>query len=155
MAGRQSEPLERPSIAAIAASLILLVSVTVPASAAPSINPQCDDVADPTLDIPIHELSADIVASHEPDGAQDALQEPPQGTLSRTRFLVPRAEAAAREAFREIASPVADAVPPVTREVATPQSGDPEESPSINTRIPGVSADDLARYRRQMYRTDI
>lgn len=155
MAGRQPEPLERPSIAAAAASLVLAAWCSSPALAAPSVNPQCDDVVEVSLEIPVHDLSAEVT-SHDAsasDGAPSIDDQPKD--LTPARYLVPGARDDAREALRDVAAPVADVVPPVTKEVATPPQGETGPQPHINTRLPGVSDDDLERYRQQMYRTDI
>ncbi len=156
MAGRQTAPHQRPSIAASAASLVLLAWCAGAATAAPSVNPQCDSIADPSLEFPVHELSAEIV-SHDAEAAapEQTPAEAPDDALTPARYLLPQAREAAREAFQEVTAPIADVVPPVTKEVATPRQDDADESPAIKSRIPGVSADDLQRYRRQMYRTDI
>lgn len=57
----------------------------------------------------------------------------------------PRVEAESRKAFKEPAAPLAD------------NDGKPLglQRPSITTRVPGISDEQLARYKRQMYRKDI
>ena len=156
MAATQPEPHQRQSIAAVAAALLLATWCVSPAvNAAPSVSPQCDDVSDASLDIPAREFSAEIVSHDTVTEADNAPAEASQQALSPALYLVPRAKSDARDAFQERAAPVADVVPPASKEVPVPETSGAEDLPSINTRIPGVSADDLARYRRQMYRNDI
>ena len=156
MAGRQPEPQRRPSIAATAASLLLLAWSAAPVLAAPGVSARCADMDDASLVIQVHELSAEVV-SHDPDvkNAESASESERTDVLSPTHFLAPRAAATMREVFEDAPAPVADAVPPAAAEVTAPERADGDDQPIINTRIPGVSADELARYKRQMYRTDI
>jgi hypothetical protein len=62
-----------------------------------------------------------------------------------THSLAPRIEAAFRKVFKEPATSLADG------------NGKPlgSQRPAITTRVPGISDEQLARYRRQMYRKDI
>ncbi len=65
--------------------------------------------------------------------------------LSPARTLAPRVEAAQREVSEEAATtPLADGDEAVSN-----------KRPAMTTRLPGISDERLARYKRQMYRTDI
>lgn len=59
--------------------------------------------------------------------------------------LAPRVAAAFRKVFKEPATSLADS------------DGKPlgSQRPVITTRVPGISDEQLARYKRQMYRKDI
>ncbi len=62
-----------------------------------------------------------------------------------TRSLAPKVEAELRKAFKKPATSLADS------------DGKPlgTQRPAITTRVPGISDEQLARYKRQMYRKDI
>lgn len=65
--------------------------------------------------------------------------------LSPARSLTPAVEAAQREVSKEAeTTPLADGDKPVGN-----------RRPAMTTRLPGISDERLARYKRQMYRTDI
>lgn len=66
-------------------------------------------------------------------------------TISRGPSLAPRIQAALRKVFKEPA------------ELPAERDDKPVASqrPAITTRLPGISDEQLARYRRQMYRKDI
>lgn len=53
-----------------------------------------------------------------------------EGVLSPSHYLAPRVESALQKIFSD-------------------------RRPTMTTRVPGVSDDELARYKRQMYRKDI
>ena len=68
-------------------------------------------------------------------------------------LLAPRAAAAIREAFK------LSHTPPMAGTDAKPESANDDESTvpdsGMNTELPGVSDEDFARYKKQMYRRDI
>jgi hypothetical protein len=136
MAGRQSTLRQSKTFAAGAAIALLAAWHAAPASASSNTPAICNDVADASLEIAPGELQAKIV-SHDIDtkGVEAAESASEIEALSPTHYLAPRVEAVLREVFEDTATP--------------------DEMPTINARVPGVSNDELARHKRQMYRTDI
>ena len=65
-------------------------------------------------------------------------------TLSPSHSLAPRVEAALRKVFKESAARLDDI-----------DDSERSKRPAMMTRVPGLSDDQLARYKRQMYRKDI
>ena len=146
MTGRQSMPGQGRYFAAAAAIALVVALHAGPAVAASSTPVKCDDIADITLDIAASDLKAHIV-SHEIDakGVENEKSVDESDALSSTHYLAPRVEAVLRKVFKkDTATPVAD------RPIA-----DSDKQPEMNTRIPGISDDELARHKRQMYRKDI
>lgn len=155
MAGRQTTTGQANNSAALAASLMLVAWIATPTVAAPNLEVRCDSVVTVSLDIPDHKLKAEI--EDRDVGAkstENSRAENKKDSLSRAEYLVPRAEAAARRVFKDAAAPLAETKPAADEQAAS-ESAESETLPGMNTRVPGVSASDLARYRRQMYRTDI
>ncbi len=153
MAGRQTEPEQGNAFAANAVILLLAAWFATPVIAAPTVQIGCDDVADATLDIAVDELKAEIV-NHDleaDDGDKTAVGDDSE-TLSRANYLTPRAAATLREAFEDTARPLAEVTPTGEKGADNTTA---EELPEMNTRVPGVTDSELARYRRQMYRIDI
>ncbi len=150
MAGRQSEPDPGHRLAAYAAILLAAAWHAEPAFASANTPEMCNDAGKQSFEISGNELKVleparDIDASGIEIGRSD--NDP--GALLPANYLPLRDEAALRERLAETKktepdSPVAD----------TPRA-DGSEQPSIKARVPGVSDDDLARYKRQMYRRDI
>lgn len=126
---------------AAGAALVLLVAWHAgPATASSNTLAMCDDVADVTLEIPATELKANIVNDAIDKKDVEVVESATDSdTLSPTENLIPNVEAVLRKVFEESATHLADS----------------DGRPAMNTRVPGVSDDDLARYKRQMYRTDI
>ena len=152
MAGRQTAPGQRNAFAANAVTLLLAAWFAAPVIAAPNIEIGCDDVADATLEISVDELNAEIV-NHDldaDDGDELDVGRDPK-TLSAERHLTPRAAATLREAFEDTPHPLAEVTPAADNGAENAA----EELPEMNTRVPGVTDSELARYRRQMYRIDI
>ena len=99
------------------------------------------------------------------------------GSGSAANPLTPKAETILREIFDEAvaedqetdepaaitspnAAPIAELTAPVireqTRDIDASDAAEADaESESIDARVPGLSDEQLLRYRRQMYRTDI
>lgn len=85
-------------------------------------------------------------SSNTPVGSDDVTRTASEfQTMSPGHSLAPRIEAALRKVFKEPAAPLAE------REDKPVAS----QRPAITTRVPGISDEQLARYRRQMYRKDI
>jgi len=134
------------NIAAVAASLLLTALVATlsaaPTFAAPAYEALCNKTHDATLDVSENELTATPVSHDvvEPDSADRV------DVLSADHLLKPRVEATVREVFVD------------SDDEAEPAEAVPTEADDpviMNTRVPGVSDDELARFKRQMYRKDI
>ncbi len=88
-------------------------------------------------------VAAPTLASHdvvEPDSADKV------DVLSADHLLKPRVEATVREVFADSDDEA---------EPAEAVQTEADEPVIMNTRVPGVSDDELARFKRQMYRKDI
>jgi hypothetical protein len=140
MAARQPMPKQGRSFAAGAAILVLVAWHAEPATASSNMPVSCDDVAAVSFEVPASDLNAAVV-NHEVDakGIKDAESAEKTDALSPDHYLAPRVESVLREVFKDSATPIVDR----------------DKQPAMNTRVPGVSDDELARYKRQMYRTDI
>lgn len=140
MTGRQSG---RRKILAASASLVLLVCTwhAGPAFAASDTLAMCDDVNDVTLDIPAEELQATINGDTLIDAeAVDAVVPATEiDTVSATEKRLPSSDAIPHKVLKE----------------STTRFSQSDRQPTMNASVPGVSDDELARYKRQMYRTDI
>ena len=143
MAVRQSMPRQGNSFAAGAAILVLFAWSVAPISASASTASLCGDVAFRTAEVPDTELKAQSI-SHDVDTTGASNPTAVVKSLSPDHSLAPRIEAALRKVFNDTTTPVADS-----------EQADDDEPPAMITRVPGISDQELARYRRQMYRTDI
>lgn len=147
MAARQSLPKQGRSFAAGAAIVLLAAWHAEPATASSNAPVSCDDVAEVSFEVPASELKTAAV-SHDVDAkgieSTDSAEE--IEALSPDHYLAPRVEAVLRKVFKDSATPIADT--PIT-------DSNSDKQPAMNTRVPGVSDHELARYKRQMYRTDI
>lgn len=137
MVGRPEMPRQRNTKGTWA--LLLLTSCfAFPALAAPGHDTLCDEQHQATLDISADELvsrpvSHDLEAQeNDGDGAE---------AVSASEVLKPRFDATMREVFSE-------------GEEALPDD-DAELPASLRLRVPGVSDEDLVRFKRQMFRRDI
>lgn len=161
---------------------LLLALCCVPALAAGT-NELCEEAAARalSLDVPVQELAIQIVdhgiansvaAGKSTAAASDELDS--YAPIS----MVPQAETILREIFDESipedheaakaapikspnAAPLAELTAPVLREKSQYIIADPEvregdrDAGESNTSVPGVTDEELLRYRRQMFRTDI
>ncbi len=145
MAGRHSMPKQGNAFAAGAVIAVLAAWYTGPAIASSNATLLSDDISDVRLEIASKELQAKVV-SHEMDANGVEASESDFGidAISPSHYLTPKVEAALRKVFKDSATPIAGSRKP-----------DSDEPPAMHTRVPGVSDDELARYRHQMYRTDI
>ena len=150
MARRQSTPTQGKRFAAGAAILLMAAWHAGPALASANSADNCDDASNPSFEISGSQLEA-INVSHEIDASSAEITKSNNdaGKLSPAFYLPPKAEAELRKAFEKSTTPIADS--PVAE---TPQA-EGDEQPAIEARVPGVSDNDLARYKRQMYRRDI
>ena len=150
MAGRQSAPNPGHRFAACAAILLTVAWHAGPAAASANTPEMCDDVGQRSFKISGSELAVlDVGHDVDSNGSEVGHPDGDAETLLPANYLSPQAEAALRELREDTKkaspdSPVADA-PRV----------DGGEQPAMKARVPGVSDNDLARYKRQMYRRDI
>lgn len=162
MAERRYSPKQPKSFAADAAIFLTAALFSLPALASSSTQIPCPLTDQATLEVSTDELVATKV-SHDVSYVA-----PGKGSVTRTSdivnpmsLLAPRAEAAIREAFRDsdtvatktlITPPMAGTAP----ELAESDEDAKIETPSgMTTRLPGVSDDDLSRFKKQMFRRDI
>ncbi|MGI9249419.1 MAG: hypothetical protein ACR2QI_10410 [Woeseiaceae bacterium] len=145
MAGRQSTLRQSKTFAAGAAIALLVALYASPALASSNASTICNDVADASLEIAPGELLAKNVSQNiDTNGVEITESASEMETLSPTHYLAPRVEAVLRKVFEDSATPLADSEQP-----------DEDDAPTMKSRLPGVSDDELSRYKRQMYRTDI
>jgi hypothetical protein len=157
------------SIVRFATLSAVLAAFAVPALAAPSVHVPCKEATEATLHVSDSEFVNEAIENELPL-AEAITNKNVAVSSSSTSVLAPRAEAAIRDAFNageEVslttsAPELAKAVlrSPVAGADATPKPDaepEPTEAPdtAMNTRLPGISDDDLTRYKKQMYRRDI
>ena len=148
----------------VAAALLFGVFLAGPVSAANSVHSHCSEAGAANLHIQI----TDLVATPVSHTATDEAEADPMAVDSPDNLLTPRAEAAIRDAFGDenskekiradlvkaaLAAPVAGTKLKAVTKAEKEQNVVPEQS--MNTKLPGVSDDDLSRYKKQMYRRDI
>jgi hypothetical protein len=155
---RNNKPKQQNTFAASALLVVLAGICTAPALAATSTRIDCPEEATrATLDVTSDILTAELVSHSnpaEPNADEQAIANIDAGeTASPASLLAPRAAAAIREAFK------LPHTPPMAGTDAKPESATDDESTvpdsGMNTELPGVSDEDFARYKKQMYRRDI
>ena len=150
MAGRQSAPNPGHRLAACAAILLTLAWHAGPAAASANTPEMCDDAGQRSFEIPGSKLAVlDVGRDVDSNSSEVGHSDGDVDALLPTNYLSPQAEAALRELLEDTKkaspdSPIADA-----------PGADRGEQPAMKARVPGVSDNDLARYKRQMYRRDI
>lgn len=144
MAVRLSEP-KRGTIAA-AATLVLAGWFAGPVSAAPNPEIFSDDSKKATLEISSEQLTPATV-SHEFDNHEGTARNVNEiGVLPRDHLLKAGVEAAVRKIFDDTDD---------ESEAEDVDEAEPAETAILNTRVPGISNDRMARFKRQMLRKDI
>ena len=134
MVGRPEAPKQGNTTATMAL-LLLAGGFAMPALAAPDHTILCEDHHEATLDI-----SADALATRPVSHELDAQKDPDNTeTVSADQLLKPRFDATVREIFAEDEEEAQEA----------------EEPKALRIRVPGVTDEELVRFRRQMYRRDI
>lgn len=171
MARQQSMPHVGSQRRIIVALLALAACCAAPALAAKPDAALCKESRIATLDIPVAELAPKIV-HHEIsmttlDETAAAME---LNDRAPTRYLAPQAEAAIWKAFensdnivfkrRGSPAPILAIMAPATAPIADNDTESTEtkpvqEKPDMNARFPGVSDDELVRYKKQMFRRDI
>ncbi len=155
------------TLAGVTAASMLLGICCAPALAAPA-DVLCEETSEHTasLEVEADEFSVDVV-DH---GTDDLVDDSPLGpmipradTILRQIFdeTLPagQADSAATAASESAAAPIAELTKPVER-VAEKADSDKDTEPvegtrEMETHLPGYAEDEVRRYRRQMYRTDI
>jgi len=150
MFGRRYKSNQRNTFAAGAVIFVMAGICTAPALAANSARVDCpEEATKATLDVSAHLLATDLVSHSVPEAEIDEVEATPSSSL-----LAPRAAAAIRNAF------MLSHTPPMVGTEAKPVSTSEDEDSTVpdsgmNTELPGVSDEDLLRYKKQMYRRDI
>lgn len=160
---------ERPGIVTIAAGLLLGLSCA-PALASSGYSSICEKLSIEPVDLATSS-TIDPSARIETESFEAAESQPAANPLT------PRTETILRQIFDETpaddqetiepsavtspnAAPIAELAAPVIREQTQniesndARTGESESEPA-DARLPGVNDDDLLRFRRHMYRTDI
>ena len=167
MASRQS-PHQR-TLAASAALFVLAAIFAAPALAATSSRIPCSEAVEATLNVAVNTLITETVGHNSPAPSiidETGLDE--SSVISSASLLAPRAEEAIREAFEEIDSaelgssntalPDAKLRLPIVgteSKAESTQTDDKEVVSGMNTKLPGISDEDMTRYKKQMFRRDI
>lgn len=169
MAERRIPPKQPGSFAANAAILLTAAFFSLPAVASSSTPIPCPKSEQPNLKVSTDALAATTV-SHDISYVTPSQNAVPKQSenINPASLLAPRAEAAIREAFGEseqspTVAPVIELIKTVTPPMADGETQLDEfeedatiETPSgMTTRLPGVSDDDLSRFKKQMFRRDI
>lgn len=150
MAGQQLTRAQGNHFAASAAILLLAAWQTGPAFASANSAEICDDASTPSFQVSGSQLEAINVSNAiDANGVEITKSSNDADELAPTHYLSPRAEAALRKVFEKTSTPFADSP------VAETPLADDDQQPAVKTRVPGVSDNDLARYKRHMYRRDI
>lgn len=133
---------KQSNLAALAAGLALATGFVTVAYAAPGHDTLCSSTRDATLEVSENSLSVTLV-NHEIEDQEAADK---VDVISAEHLLRPRAVATIREVFADSDDEA---------EQAETEQSEADETVIMNTRVPGFSDDDLARFKRQMYRKDI
>lgn len=170
-------PKRQQTLATIPPIVALFSLVTLscsPVNAATNASIPCNESTAPSLQVTVQELVSRNLnhrVSMSIIRTEDAGRE--SKAASTINVLVPRAEAAIRDAFGEakndkislsneaplksndssFTSPFAGSSSKTTEPQKKTRSIDAK--PGMNTKLPGISDDDLSRFKKQMYRRDI
>ena len=124
------------------ACLVLAALMASPVLAAPAYDTLCENTHSATLEVAQNELTAAPVSHDvEQDSPADKVD-----VLSADHLLKPSVEAIVREAFADTDD---------EEDVSETSHTEAEDPVMMNTRVPGVSDDELARFKRQLLRKDI
>lgn len=144
--------------AAVAALLVMAGFLAAPASATASSAVPCKQATEAMLHVHVDSLSAEVVSHNGPAPAiinESIILDEIDISASRL-LLAPRAEAAIKDAFSESDDLNIGAASAETRsEFVTEKDEQQESEIDMNAKLPGVSADELSRFKKQMYRRDI
>ena len=174
MAKRRSMPHRCKSFAAPAAMLLLGAVYAAPVVAASTVALQCDQDYQASLLIRVDDLTVRVVNHDLPATLLNQSPVSPEIDIaSSTEFLAPRAAAAIRDAFsaddnsllqskgtKLTLVTVKPLISPILRSDTKRDLNEPDEeqvdsAKVMNARLPGVSENDLSRFKKRMYRRDI
>ena len=149
MFGRRYKFNQRNTFAAGAAIFVMAGVCTAPALAANTARVDCpEETTKATLDVSARLLATNGVSHSLPDTEIDEIEATPSS------LLAPRAAEAIRNAFMSSHTP-----PMIGADTKPASASESDESTvpdaEMNTELPGVSDEDLLRYKKQMYRRDI
>ncbi len=171
MTDRHSKPCTAKNLVANAAVFASAMLLGAPALASSISDKACPKSEQATLSVAVTELNANTV-SHDvaliPEVKTEAVHS--LDPVHKTGLLVPRAEAAIREAFDEseplateavdvdliknvLRAPMAGTESESESDVASDVSHEPQ--PEMNTQLPGVTENDLSNFKKEMFRRDI
>lgn len=150
MAGQQVAPTVGKSFAIGVLVLLAAALYAAPVFASASSPKMCKDPATSALEIPVTALDAMEVAEDRQSDRIGAIQPNNDGSeLPVTRY-VPASTGTQLHGDRTEKTARGTDDPGTDSRVT-----DGDKQSTVKTRVPGVSDDDLARYKRQMYRRDI
>ena len=174
---RSPETLIKATLGDALPAVLGLCALAFSTVASAGVTSLCDTrtIDPPDLDIPADELTVELIdlgtsaaVDLDTDVVPDtmALQAPPDVDAMLKQVFDLTEKQAQRGAHRSpvIEVPLADLSPPAIRTDAPISTADDTEAatdtdtvqqPEVATRVPGLSEDDLRRYRSKMYRTDI
>ena len=134
------------------AGLLLLGAWTGPAHASSGVDSECPEVRN---SLEVSQITAPALAIQVVDHAVSSSAEIDEKIDDTKRNanseVVPELSAATRELLQEVFGDEEQEDADVIDEA----DSTPSELPPTATRLPGVSEEELPRFRRQMYRTDI
>jgi hypothetical protein len=163
---------KRNTVALSTVFVVLAVIFSAPALASNISLIPCSKPASAALNVPTNVLAARVVNHDSPSSTIDNdTASVKVDVRSASGLLAPRAEAAIRHAFESSEMAVTDSssavparllrTPPMagTDSKSEPPAADEDshtdQESGMNTKLPGISDDDLVRYKKQMYRRDI
>jgi hypothetical protein len=162
---------QRNTVALSTVFVVLAAIFSAPALASNINLIPCSKPASATLNVPTHVLAARVVNHDAPSSTIDNdTASIKVDVRSASGLLAPRAEAAIRHAFESSEMAVTDSsstvsarllqTPPMAgtdskSEPTADEDSHTEQESGMNTKLPGISDDDLVRYKKQMYRRDI
>ncbi len=155
MVDQRSTPNQQNTFAAGAALLVLAGIFAAPTLAATSSKIDCPKTTAATLDVPFQGLVPEFVSHNVPAVVKNEEVEEIEFTSSES-LLAPLAEAAIRDAFKAVhTAPVAGTEAKTKTISAEENDKRTEVDTAMRTKLPGISDDEFARYKKQMYRRDI
>jgi hypothetical protein len=162
MFDRQNTSELKNSFAAATALLVVAGVLATPALAATSDPLPCKEATEATLHVHVNTLTTEVVSHNLPPATISKKSSLEASVLQKTEvsssssLLVPRAEAAIRDVFDDSDElTISSASTKSQPEPITEDDGRQESDIGMNPKLPGISDDDLARYKKQMYRRDI
>jgi hypothetical protein len=140
----------------VCAGLWLGTLVAGPALAANYLENDCDRVNEAAPAGEPEDLKAVVVAGYDLDRHRDAeaLSELQSDTTESVRFVPGQGSEKPLIRLDETPSALAESSVDTT-DLAPNLQSEQQETEGLDTRIPGISDDELQRFKRQMYRKDI